>query len=165
MDLNNIKLSLIRDNNQAGIKIIEKIQNLVEKYNITINKAITYCLSNSKTPYQTRLLKICRSIYPYDGQIELRTLINNNPISMNNIDKTYYKVGKYSQSKLRQKHDEDNIIKNIPIGVSQDKIYNTVSIKKQNYQVLAETISAENLSQTNLNTEKPQKKTKKKRII
>lgn len=165
MNLDNIKLSLLRDNNQAGIKIIEKIQNLVKAYNISINKAITYCLSNCKTPYQDRLLKICRAIYPYDGQIELSSLINNVPISKSNINKLYYKVGKYSQSNTRQIHEEDNIIKNMPIGISQDKIYNTISVKKPNNQVLAEIITTDILSSVNIQKNKidKQKKPKRKR--
>jgi hypothetical protein len=67
MDLNAIKLSLIRDKNTVGIEIINKIESLSKDYNISINKAITYCISNCKTPYEKRLLSICRSVYPYDG--------------------------------------------------------------------------------------------------
>ena len=171
MDLGGIKLSLIRDNNSVGVAIIQKIEKLVKDYNISINKAITYCISNYKTPYEKRLLSICRSIYPYDGQVKLKSLINSNPTHQSGIDQIYYKVGKFTTNQTRQKHEEDEKIKETPIGVQQNLIFNTSTLKRQNYEVSAEIINLDTLDQnndkkeeSNDNVQTKQKRKRKARI-
>ena len=169
MDLGGIKLSLIRDNNSVGVAIIQKIEKLVKDYNISINKAITYCISNYKTPYEKRLLSICRSIYPYDGQVKLRTLINSAPTHQSGIDQIYYKVGKFTSNQARQKHEEDEKIKETPIGVQQNLIFNTSTLKRQNYEISAEIINLDALDQnnkeeSNIPVQPKQKRKRKARI-
>lgn len=160
MDLNVVKLSLIRDKNTAGIQIIEKIEKIVKDYDISINKAITYCLNNCKGSYEKRLLSICRSIYPYDGQINLKSLIKSNPISSSNTDKIYYTVGKYTEDANREVHEEDSSIKEFPIGVSENKIYNTSNLKYQNFKVQAEIIDPQTIEQPKRQTKKTRRKLK-----
>lgn len=171
MDLGGIKLSLIRDNNSVGIEIIQKIEKLVKDYNISINKAITYCMSNYKTPYEKRLLAICRSVYPYDGEVQLKALINEQPVSCGNMNQILYRVGKFSTCQTRQQHNEDIKIKNMPIGVQQNKIFNTSTLKRQNYEIAAEIINpailkqnVEIVEQTADTTEAKPKRKRKARI-
>lgn len=161
MDLGGIKLSLIRDNNSVGVAIIQKIEKLVKDYNISINKAITYCISNYKTPYEKRLLSICRSIYPYDGQVKLKLLINSVPTHEGGADQIYYKVGKFTDNESRQKHVEDKKTKETAIGVQQNQIFNTSTLKRQNYEVLAETINPDILDQNNKKEESNDETTSK----
>lgn len=121
MKLQNIKLSLMRDNNTEAILIIEKIEKCVKQYNISINKAITYLLSKYQNQYQKRILDICRAVYPYDGEVDFNIFIKKNDEFQKQINQ-FYKIGNYKKSNLRIQHEEDNIINNKKIGVQQQLI-------------------------------------------
>lgn len=164
MDLNTIRLSLMRDKNQVGLQIIDKIESTAAEYSITINKAITYWLSNMKTPYQKRILAICRAVYPYDGQLQFRSMIDNDPVSYSNIDTIYYKVGKHTDDITRGLHEEDSNINEFPIGVEENIIYNTTNLKHNNNEMQAEIINPLQLNTNKQQTQKKPKRKRKKRI-
>lgn len=122
MNLQNIKLSLIRDNNQEGLLIIKKIQNYVKQYNVSINKVITYMLSNYQSQYQKRILTICRSVYPYDGQVNPKMFMKNiSNIYEQQID-TIYKIGSHKTSNNRLQHYQDNDIIQKKIGTKEELV-------------------------------------------
>lgn len=121
MKLQNIKLSLIRDNNIDGILVIEKIEKCVKQHNISINKAITYLLTKYQSNYQKRILDICRAVYPYDGEIDFNKFIKQYD-SFQQQKNSYYKIGNFKKSNLRQQHAEDIIVNNKKIGIQKQSI-------------------------------------------
>ena len=172
MNLASVKLSFLRQNNKEGLNIIQKIQSYVKQHNVSYNKAITYYLSNCQTKFQKKILNICRTIYPYDGELNLNQVINiqdiNNTNLKENIEQTTLSteekpeisyVTKFSNFKQRIKHNEDTEIKDKNIGIGKVVETPLYMEQKNDTKVPVETINVSEI--------KKKKKTgrKKKTIV
>ena len=172
MNLASVKLSFLRQNNKEGLNIIQKIQSYVKQHNVSYNKAITYYLSNCQTKFQKKILNICRTIYPYDGELNLNKVINiqdiNNTNLKENIEQTTLSteekpeisyVTKFSNFKQRIKHNEDMEIKDKNIGIGKVVETPLYMEQKNDTKVPVETINVSEI--------KKKKKTgrKKKTIV
>lgn len=172
MNLASVKLSFLRQNNKEGLNIIQKIQSYVKQHNVSYNKAITYYLSNCQTKFQKKILNICRTIYPYDGELNLNKVINiqdiNNTNLKENIEQTTLSteekpeisyVTKFSNFKQRIKHNEDTEIKDKNIGIGKVVETPLYMEQKNDTKVPVETINVSEI--------KKKKKTgrKKKTIV
>lgn len=166
MNLASVKLSFLRQNNQEGLQIIKNIQDYVNQHHVSYNKAITYYLSNCKTKFQKKILNICRTIYPYDGELNLNKVINiqNNvqqvaeqtTLNTDEKDEITY-VTKYSNYRERNKHQEDIKIKEKTIGIGKVVETPLYMEAKNDKKVPVETIDISNIK-------KKKKPTRKKKI-
>lgn len=159
MNLSNIKLSFLKQNNTKGLEVIQKIERCAEQYKFSYNKAITFLLSSYTTPYEKRVLNICRSIYPYDGQPTLKQV---SIAQEEQHQKIPYKEMNYLSSEIRQKHEEDKEDFNITIGIERE--VSVQAVNNQKPMPIVEIIDTKNIETKQQNKKKKPRKKKLKEL-